>query len=189
MKLKSQVGFLKTMITNENIVKLLEDKNYDAVIEATETIIYHYLHRTTFWSIFPNERDDLVQEGRLAIYKCALTYDGRNKFTTYVHNAVRNAIYNYVKRMKLFDNINMVELLPDVYNISDDSDDTAMTKLYEMLMNDLLNDKHSDILHAYFVEEYSQQEIADKMNLSQQWVGTIVNTFKKDMREKYGIDF
>lgn len=173
------------MITNEMIVKLLDDKNYDAVIEATETIVYHYLHRTGFWTTFPNERDDLVQEGRLAIYKCALTFDGRNKFTTYVHNAVRNAIYNYVKRMKLYDNLNVVELPIDVYNNSDD--DTAITQLYEMIMNDLLNDKHSDILHAYFVEEFSQQDIADKMNLSQQWVGTIINNFKKEMGDKYGI--
>ena len=173
------------MITNEKIVKFLGDKNYDAVIQACETIIYHYLHRTNFWTIFENERDDLVQEGRLAIYKCALTYDGRSKFTTYVHNAVRNAIYNYVKRMKLFDNINMVELLPEVYNNSDD--DTAITQLYEMIMNDLLNDSHSDILHAYFIEEFSQQDIADRMKLSQQWVGTLVNNFKKSMEVKYGI--
>jgi RNA polymerase sigma factor (sigma-70 family) len=172
------------MITNEAITKLLGDKDYDAVIKATETIVYHYLHRTGFWTTFPNERDDLVQEGRLAIYKCALTYDGRNKFTTYVHNAVRNAIYNYVKRMKLYDNLNVVELLPEVYN---NGDDTSITNLYEMIMNDLLNDKDSDILHAYFVDEYSQQDIADKMNLSQQWVGTLVNTFKKAMGDKYGI--
>ena len=121
----------------------------------------------------------------MAIYKCALTYDGRSKFTTYVHNAIRNSVYNYVKRMKLFDNINMVELLPEVYNNSDD--DTAITQLYEMIMNDLLNDSHSDILNAYFVEEFSQQDIANKMKLSQQWVGTIVNNFKKAMEVKYGI--
>jgi predicted DNA-binding protein YlxM (UPF0122 family) len=87
--------------------------------------------------------------------------------------------------MKLFDNINMVELLPEVYNNSDD--DTAITQLYEMIMNDLLNDSHNDILHAYFVEEFSQQDIANKMKLSQQWVGTIVNNFKKAMEVKYGI--
>jgi predicted DNA-binding protein YlxM (UPF0122 family) len=87
--------------------------------------------------------------------------------------------------MKLFDNINVVELLPEVYNNSDD--DTAITQLYEMIMNDLLNDSHSDILNAYFVEEFSQQDIADKMKLSQQWVGTIVNNFKKAMEVKYGI--
>jgi RNA polymerase sigma factor (sigma-70 family) len=173
------------MITNDAIVKMIGDKDYDAVIKACETIIYHYLHRTNFWNIFINERDDLVQEGRLAIYKCALTYDNRSKFTTYVHNAVRNSIYNYVKKMKLFDNLNVVEMDEDVYNISDD---TTMSELYENVINDLLNSKHSDILHAYFVDEYTQQDIADKLKLSQQWVGTIVNTFRREMYDRYKID-
>lgn len=173
------------MITNDAIIKLIDDKDYDAVIKACETIVYHYLHRTNFWTIFANERDDLLQEGRLAIYKCALTYDKRSKFTTYVHNAVRNSIYNYVKKMKLFDNLNVVEMDEGAYN---NSDDITMSELYENVMNDLLNSPNTDILHAYFVDEYTQQDIADKMNLSQQWIGTIVNKFREEMYEKYGFN-
>jgi RNA polymerase sigma factor (sigma-70 family) len=173
------------MITNDKMIEFIDAKDYNSVIDACDSIIYHYLHKTNFWNIFPNDRDDLVQEGRIAVYKCALTYDKRTKFTTYVHNAVRNSIYNYVKKMKLFDNINMVELDTDTYN---NSEETTMTEVYENVLTEMLNNQHLDILHAYFVEDYTQQDIADKMNLSQQWIGTIINNFKRSMKDKYGYD-
>jgi RNA polymerase sigma factor (sigma-70 family) len=172
------------MVSNDELIAMLDSKDYNSVLASCEKIIYHYLHRTNFWNIFVSERDDLVQEGRLAIYKCALTYDKRNKFTTYVHSAVRNALYNYVKRVKLFDNINVVEIDKEVYN---NIDDTPLTELYENVMNELLNSQHSDILHSYFVDEYTQNDIAIQKGLSQQWVGTIINNFRRDMNDKYGI--
>ena len=170
------------MINNDNIIKLLNDKNYDQVIKECETIIYHYLHKTNFWTIFPNDRDDMTQEGRMAIYKCCMTFDNRNKFTTYIHTAIRNAIYNYVKKMRMFDYANMVEVDLDIIPSETDTSDK-----YDMVMGDLTNHKNSDILRMYFVENYTQQDIADKMNLSQQWVGSLVNNFKKEMEVKYGI--
>jgi hypothetical protein len=43
---------------NERIVELIADGEVDLIIKSAEPIIYHHLHKTKFWDIFPNYRDD-----------------------------------------------------------------------------------------------------------------------------------
>jgi RNA polymerase sigma factor (sigma-70 family) len=173
------------MINNEKILKSLEDGDHDNVVALCEPIIYYYLHRTNFWNLFSAERDDLLQEGRIAVFRCAKTYDGRNKFSTYAHAAIRNAIYSYVKKMNLFNNMKFDELTDD---INSGEEIVKPLTLMEELLEKFGKENHKEILQDYFINNKTQTEVAVKFGVSQQWVNTIINTFRKELKEVYGIE-
>lgn len=173
-------------IRNDLIVKAIETGEHDRVVALCEPIIYYYLHKTNFWNIFQNERDDFLQEGRVAILKCINAFDYRGRFTTFAHTAIRNAIYSYVKKMNLFNDLNGIELNDDI-----DYDENAIE--YSSIVSDIIDDikthQKRDILYRYFIMGKTQVEVAKELGMSQQWVNIVVNEFKKAVRETYGIDY
>lgn len=173
------------MINNNKILEALEKGDHNTVVALCDPIIYYYLHKTNFWNLFSAERDDLLQEGRIAVLKCAKTYDGRNKFSTYAHSAIRNAIYSYVKKMNLFNNMKFDELTDD---INSDEEIVKPLTLIEDLLDNFGKENHKGILHAYFVADKTQTEVAKMFGVSQQWVNTIINGFRKELKEIYGIE-
>ena len=175
------------VIDNKDILESLEKGDHDKVVALCEPIIYYYLHKTNFWSIFTSYRDDFLQEGRIAILKCINAYDYRGRFTTFVHTAIRNALYSFVKKMDLFGNMKHLELKLEM---ADNSDELSMKPL--TLMDDLIdnieNHKNKDILSRYFLQGKTQTEVAKDLGVSQQWVNTIVNQYKKEIKDLYGIE-
>jgi RNA polymerase sigma factor (sigma-70 family) len=174
-------------IDNKELLKDLQANNRDLVIQKCEPIIYYYLHKLGFWQHFPAERDDLLQEGRIALLKCIQRYNGKAQFTTYAHNSVRNALYNYVAKMKLYKYGNLQELPDDVENENISTMKTLT--LYDDVIEDIEkieNESVKKIIKFYFILEYTQQEIADELKVSQQWAAQVIGNFKKEMKEKYG---
>lgn len=177
------------VIDNKEILAGLEQGDHDKVVALCEPIIYYYLHKTNFWNIFVSYRDDFLQEGRIAIVKCINAYDYRGRFTTFVHTAIRNALYSFVKKMDLFGNMKHLELKQEIADDADESGNTmkALT-LVDELIDNIEHHKNSDILKRYFLEAKTQTEVAKELGVSQQWVNTIVNNYKKEIKELYGIE-
>lgn len=173
-------------INDTTIREYIEAGKHDLVIKACEPIIYHYMHKTGFWRTFKSDRDDMLQEGRIAILKCMETYDGRTQFTTYVHSAIRNALYSYVRKSKLYEATSVVELDFDVY---DQQADMETISMYNTIFGEISAHKHRGILKMYFISGLTQQEIAERVQTSQQWVAWVCNAFKKEMQEKYGLKY
>jgi RNA polymerase sigma factor (sigma-70 family) len=166
---------------NKEIHTLIENGQVDLIIKSAEPIIYHHLHRTHFWDIFPNYRDDFVQEGRMAIWEATKKYNGKVLFSTFAHTLVRNTLYNYVNKMKLFKEKNLnipltEELVESVETV--DQDDFFILDAIE-------KDSNGGILTDYFVLGLSQEETANRHGLSQQRVSQIVSQFRIQMKEAY----
>lgn len=166
---------------NREILYLIEKGEVDLIIKSAEPIIYHHLHKTHFWDIFPNYRDDFIQEGRMAIWEATKKYNGKVLFTTFAHTLVRNTLYNYVNKMKLFKEKNLTiplteELVESIEIV--DQDDFFILDAIEKNTN-------APILMDYFVLGFSQEETANRNGLSQQRVSQIVSQFRAEMREEY----
>jgi RNA polymerase sigma factor (sigma-70 family) len=166
---------------NKGIKTLIDNGEVDLIIKSAEPIIYHHLHRTHFWDIFPNYRDDFVQEGRMAIWEAIKKYNGKVLFSTFAHTLVRNTLYNYVNKMKLFKEKNLTiplteELVESIEVV--DQDDFFILDAIEKNTN-------APILNDYFVLGFSQDETANRNGLSQQRVSQIISQFRAEMREEY----
>lgn len=167
---------------NKSIKTLIDTGQVDLIIKSAEPIIYHHMHRTKFWDIFPNYRDDMLQEGRMAVWEATKKYNGKTLFSTFAHTLVRNNLYNYINRMKLFKEKNLVLPLNEADMESIESVDQE-----DFFIVDYMNaDPNTDILKDYFVEGFSQEETAIRNGLSQQRVSQIVREFQANMREVYG---
>lgn len=175
------------VIDNNEILESLEKGDHEKVVALCEPIIYYYLHKTNFWNIFTSFRDDFLQEGRIAILRCINAYDYRGRFTTFVHTSIRNALYSFVKKMDLFGNMKNVELKLDVAEGDDDFSDKPLTMIDDLIDN-IEHHKNRDILKGYFLDGKTQTEVAKDLGVSQQWVNTIVNQYKKEIKELYGIE-
>lgn len=166
---------------NENIGELIEKGEVDLIIKSAEPIIFHHLHKTKFWDIFPNYRDDFVQEGRMAIWEATKKYNGKALFSTFAHTLVRNTLYNYVNKMKLFKEKNLTIPLTEGLIESTEMVDTDDLFMLEYIEQDI----NAEILHDYFVSGFSQDETANRNGLSQQRVSQIVSEFRDRMKEVY----
>ena len=165
---------------NKNISELIANGDIDTILKAAEPIVFHHLHKTKFWDIFPNYRDDMLQEGRMAIWEATKKYNGKALFSTFAHTLVRNTLYNYVNKMKLFKEKNLTVPLTEALiesNEKVEEDTFIIDYIYE--------DPNKEILIDYFVLRLSQEEVAKRNGLSQQRISQIVTEFRERVKEAY----
>ena len=165
---------------NKEVNTLIANGDMDLIIKSAEPIIFYHLHRTKFWDIFPNYREDFIQEGRMAIWEATKKYNGKALFSTFVHTLVRNTLYNFVNKMKLFKEKNLTVPLTEALiesNEKVDEDTFIIEYIYE--------DPNKDILIDYFLLNLSQEETAKRNGLSQQRISQIINEFKSRVKEAY----
>jgi len=82
--------------------------------------------------------------------------------------------------MKLYENERNIPFDEDAYLVDFDPIENI-----EQLINDYGKREHKHILYDYFVESLTQQEVADKNGVSQQWVSNIVSRFRKDLKREW----
>ena len=165
---------------NKKVNELIANGDVDLIIKSAEPIIFYHLHRTKFWDIFPNYRDDMLQEGRMAVWEAAKKYNGKALFSTFAHTLVRNTLYNYVNKMKLFKEKNLTVPLTEALiesNEKVEEDTFIIDYIYE--------DPNKDILIDYFVLRLSQEVVAKRNSLSQQRISQIVTEFRERVKEAY----
>lgn len=166
---------------NKEVNTLIANGNIDSIIKSAEPIIFYHLHRTKFWDIFPNYRDDFIQEGRMAIWEATKKYNGKALFSTFVHTLVRNTLYNFVNKMKLFKEKNLTIPLTEQLIESTETVDTEDLFMIQYIEED----ENYEILHDYFVLGFSQSVVAERNGKTQQRVSQIVRQFQDKMREVY----
>lgn len=160
----------------------MPNNNIEEKMLELEPIIYYQLHRLGLFKRFYSYRDDFLQEGRMAIWKALQSYDPDKgaKLTTYVNIVVRNFLLNYVRSMKLYQNERNIPFDEEQYLVDFD----PIENMAE-LINDYAADNHKPILIDYFVEGLTQQEVAAKNGVSQQWVSNIVSRFRERLKQEW----
>jgi len=167
------------------VVEALKKNDREALITACEPIIYWVLHHTDFWNKFPSYREDFLQEGRLAVLYALDNWDKKYKtqFTTYATLVIKSKIYTFYNKMKWYQNESFNELEDEKH---EKSYGMKPLTLYDTLVEEMEKDENGNTLKLFYIDEYTQDEVAKMVGMSQQWVGNVVLKFKKDMRKKYG---
>ena len=149
--------------------------NIEALIIKYEPIIYYHIHKMNLWKQFPAYRDDMLQEGRMAIVKAVEAYAREPNLGAYINTTIRNSIYDYVfKEMKLHLYDKNIPYVEGMYQVDFDVNLDA-----EYIEQEIDRDKNAEVLRDYFMDGLNQKEVAEKHNISQQWVSTLVNRFRK----------
>lgn len=157
------------------------DTKIDNLLIQFEPLIYYHIHKMRLWHQFPAYRDDMVQEGRMGVLRAYNEYKDKPNFVAYVHSTVRNAIYDYVfKDMQLQQ---YAKNIPYLEGASSWEDDT--TSEMDILVDFMRANKDYDMLYDYFIEGQTQAEVAKTFDVSQQWVSSVVNKFREDLKEFY----
>ncbi len=154
-------------------------ENIEQTIIEFEPIIYHILHKTKFWNIFPNYREDFLQEGRMAIIKAVKSYNGKAKLSTYAYTLIRNSIYDYANSMKLHYQFNT---LPLNENIIPSEREINLDAYF--VKESMMADEHYQWLKDYLIDELSQEEIAEKYGTNQQNVSRIIIDFRNKIKKE-----
>jgi RNA polymerase sigma factor (sigma-70 family) len=175
----------KMKLDKDLIDKAMAEGDMETLLSSTDTIIYFTLHSTGLWTRFPNYRDDFLQEGRLGILEAYKHWrkDDKASFTTYASIVVRNRIFSYIRGLKWLRDEVDYELNPDHVNLTYDMKPLT---LYDTLVDEINKHEHKETLRLYFIEEHTQEEVSKMTGNSQQWVNATTNSFKSDMRIKYG---
>ena len=168
----------------EDYIKLLEQGRHAEIIKACEPLVYKQLHKTKFWNMFPQDREDMLQVGRMAIWKCIQTYiPGKAKFTTFVYVVVRNKLQDYATEMKLFKNKSVIPLDFEVGLV-----DKSLDLNYLAVLEYIDGYRHQDIVSDYYIYGMSQKDVAKKRGVKQQWVSYVITRFRKNIKIDLGED-
>ncbi len=117
----------------------------------------------------------------MAVWEAAKKYNGKALFSTFAHTLVRNTLYNYVNKMKLFKEKNLTIPLTEELIESTESVDTEDLFMIQYIEEN----ENSNILYDYFVLNFSQSVVAERNGKTQQRVSQIVRQFQEEMRELY----
>ncbi len=83
----------------ECIICAVKNNDAFAFVELLGIYSKTISHIANTFSLPLGELDDLCQEGRIALYKAAQSYDGNSsKFSTYAAVCIRNAMTNWAKK-------------------------------------------------------------------------------------------
>lgn len=122
------------------------------------------------------ERDELLQIGRIGLWKAHLKYDGRSAFSTCAWNYIRWEILRYFKRNKIQSDISLDTDIPNTHTES----------LWEYLP-DSLSEKEKTVLHLK-LEGNSFIDIGKRLGYSKGWANNIYRTAVEKIKEANGYD-
>lgn len=145
--------------------------------EKHEHLVFHVYH--TRFSSHDDEREELISEGRLALWKacCSFDEDRGFQFSTYAVTVIQNRIYNYLNRVRRHASVLSLD-----EKIAEDSDGCAMCLLDTIgqeedptaryLLNDCMAqlDERDQHIVRLLMEGYTQQEVSVQLGIAQSTV-------------------
>lgn len=121
----------------KRIMELIEQEDYDTLIEENKKLIYKVIHRYNI-KITGYDKDDLEQIGMIALYKAAKQYNPeRGEFSSYAMRAIINAYLITIRQQQR-------EITPDLY-----LDDTVSNEKDNLYYKDFI---------TYTNDEYKSRE-------------------------------
>lgn len=188
-------------MSDEELVKLARiDKN-----KASETIIKRYdgtIKKIIRKYIFSGN-DDLYQVGSIGLYSAIQNFNGVSNFESFAYACINNSIRSELRKNNAKKNQPLVDYVPLSGYGDGDSDKTEILidenlgpeALYidnekkqeiENLIRKELSQLEYNIL-ALFLQEYSYQEIGDRIGKSDKAVDNALQRIRKKLRTKLSV--
>lgn len=114
--------------------------------------------------------EDLIQEGYIGLLKSRRSFNFQTKFSTYGYRAIYWEISNFCKKQQ---KISMLSKHKNTRNIG-----------ISQHILEILDEDEIKIINLYYVQNYSMQEIADKLNINKSTVSRKYNKIIKKLKDE-----
>ena len=162
-------------------MRLLRDTaNFLNVIEANKGIIYKVANA---YCRDPENRKDLIQEIAVQLWLAFPKYDEQFMLSTWIYRIALNVSISFYRKETKRDQLSQ-ELTNEILSLTTDETDTGpeMSMLHQFIRELKEIDRALILL---YLEERSQQEIADILGISPSNVSTKVGRIKEQLRQKF----
>jgi RNA polymerase sporulation-specific sigma factor len=187
-------------MSDEALVLLAKEENKQAYEEihkrydgAIKKIVRKYIYCGN---------DDLYQVGSLGVYSAVKNFDGVSKFEGFAYTCINNAIRSELRKLNSKKNEPLIGYIPLTGYGDGDSDkmeiliDSGLTPEgvcldkenkfeIEVCIKESLSKLEYKIL-ALFLQDYSYNEIAIKINKTEKAVDNAIQRIRKKLRQKLG---
>ena len=159
---------------------------YDEYSQMVYNVSLNYLQNT-------EDAEDVTQEVFVKIYKNLDQFDGHSSIKTWIYRICINASLDFLKAQKnkksiifnfsIFNNFNVLPVVsdfnhPGVLLENKEGLESLFSKINELPVNQ----KTALLLKA--VEDLSQKEIAEVMNMNEKAVESLLSRARKNLKEK-----
>lgn len=180
----------------ERHLELIKNKDYDTLIKENEKLVYNFIKRYNIKN--KEEYEDILQCGRLGLYKAALNFDTKyNNFCTFASRCILNEINMYFRLEKKCNPVNIMSIESAIYNNGKDDKEIKIIDTIEdknaynpeiisyigfIFKNNKFSDRDKLIFSLYLKGE-KQAEIAKRVNLTQAQVSRILIKIKNKLKD------
>ncbi|MES1245047.1 MAG: sigma-70 family RNA polymerase sigma factor [Acidobacteriota bacterium] len=154
------------------------DERFVALLEEHKRILYKIANA---YCADPEDRQDLVQEIVIQLWRSFPRYDERLKFSTWMYRIGMNVAISALRSRKRRGR-ETVALEADILDVSALGEVGDDFRLVQQLVSRL--DEMSRALLVLYLEGYSHAEIAEILGISVTNVGTRINRIKNRLREE-----
>lgn len=174
------------------IVKKIQSGNNDSFVYLVDAYRDRIITIAFSFGLSGSERDDLIQEGYIALYNAAKTYDSaKSQFTTYSTICIKRRMINWIEK----------NITPSLSSMSiadlDDSELSRIGMVQENFENDfIIKSEISDLLNrarntlsnlefnvfSLYIKGYTNNEICDKLSITKRSCDNSLFRLRKKLR-------
>ncbi len=162
----------------------IQDKNtiFLAVIENHKGILYKIANAYCKES---DDRNDLVQEIIIQLWKSFERYDATYKYSTWIYRIALNVAISFNQKENRRKN-RTAPLNDTIFNVAETITSNETEKNISLLQQFILELKELDkALMLLFLDEKSHKEIAEIMGIAETNVATKIGRIKLSLKEKF----
>lgn len=176
-------------LSDNEVVKLAlrERALFGHIVERYEAKLGRYITRLGVRN--PDDRDDVLQEVFIKIYRNLNDFDERLSFSAWVYRIAHNEAISWYRKRKVRPEGNLIEDGDTILSLLDDGHEDAESrfdrKIDAGIINKALDDlpeKYRSVLILRYFEHLEYEEIADVLKLPIGTVGTLIHRAKGQLR-------
>lgn len=177
-------------LTDQVVVKLAlrERALFGHIVERYQEKLSRYISRLGIRN--PDDRDDVLQEIFIKVYRNLNDYDERYSFSAWIYRIAHNEAVSWYRKKKVRPEGNLVtdseEVLPFLNDGEDDMEVKFDKEIDAKYLNRALNtldQKYRDIVVLRYFEHLEYEEISDVLKIPVGTVGTLLYRAKKQLKE------
>lgn len=165
----------------------VSEQEFLNIIDQNERPIRHLCR---IYAAGREEREDLYQEIIVQIWRSFPNFNGRAKRSTWIYRIGINTAISFLRKRETRKDYNHAYKKEQRNNSSSEKspakqlvDDEKVAQLYKAIST--LNASEKAIITMY-LEEFSYEDIAYTLDISENYVGVKLNRIKKKLSEKLG---
>lgn len=160
--------------------------NFSYIVERYEGRLFAYLRRMSYYS--QEDREDMVQEIFIKIYRSLNDFDSANKFSSLIYRVAHNHLVDCIRRSSCrfdqnsLDNEDALRLMADETDLEKETAARdALEKIKQAMAE--LPVGYREALVLKFLEERTIEEISDILRKPRGTVATLVRRGRENLKE------